>query len=269
MTPWSLLRKLPGYSAGRAWYRRRQATRQFIREFKAFQSMSLSTESAQRFGLEWEDRWPCLEDRTATTGFDRHYIYHTAWAARVLAKTMPKVHTDISSTLYFACIVSAFVPVRFYDYRPADIELDGLVSAAADLTRLSFADGSIDSLSCMHVVEHVGLSRYGDQMDPDGDLKAMRELRRVLAPGGSLLFVVPVGEPRICFNAHRIYSFHQVRAEFSDFDLVDFALIPDTSEHGGLIHAAPKEFVDSQKYGCGCFWFRRKGISDFANFPAP
>jgi len=47
----------------------------------------------------------------------------------------------------------------------------------------------------MNVVEHVGLGRYGEPLDPEGDIKAMRELRRVLAPGGSLLFVVPVGRP--------------------------------------------------------------------------
>ncbi len=33
----------------------------------------------------------------------------------------------------------------------------------------------------MHVVEHVGLGRYGDPLDPDGDLKAIAELKRVTA----------------------------------------------------------------------------------------
>jgi hypothetical protein len=62
----------------------------------------------------------------------------------------------------------------------------------------------------MHVVEHVGLGSYGDSLDPNGDLKAMSELKRVLSINGNLLFVVPVGKPRVMFNAHRIYSYEQI-----------------------------------------------------------
>ena len=42
-----------------------------------------------------------------------------------------------------------------------------------------FGDRSVPSLSCLHVVEHVGLGRYGDPLDPQGSIKAMRELQRV------------------------------------------------------------------------------------------
>ena len=65
-----------------------------------------------------------------------------------------------------------------------------------DLISLPFEDGSFHSLTCMHVVEHIGLGRYGDQVDPDGDLMAMKELERVTAKLGNLLFVVPVGIPK-------------------------------------------------------------------------
>jgi hypothetical protein len=109
----------------------------------------------------------------------------------------------------------------------------------------------------MHVVEHVGLGRYGDPLDPGGDLKAMAELNRVLAPGGDLLFVVPVGKPRLQFNAHRIYAFGQVTGAFADLDLVEFALVPDRKNGPALIPSATKQQADAQRYGCGCFWFRR------------
>jgi ubiquinone/menaquinone biosynthesis C-methylase UbiE len=146
--------------------------------------------------------------------------------------------------------------VRFYDYRRADLQLGNLTSDAADLLALPFADGSIESLSCMHVVEHIGLGRYGDSLDPDGDLKAISELKRVLAPEGNLLFVVPIGKPMIMFNAHRIYSYEQVMSYFSELELKEFALIPDNPSEGGLIHDAIKEQADRQTYACGCFWFR-------------
>ena len=227
----------------------------FADDYRKFSA--LHGNGKKRFPLRWRDREPCLNDRTATTDFDRHYVYQTAWAARILAETRPALHVDISSQLQFCTLVSAFVPVQFYDYRPADLRLSNLTSESADLLALSFADGSIESLSCMHVVEHIGLGRYGDPFDPDGDLKAMAELLRVLAPGGDLLFVVPVGQPRIVFNAHRIYSSDQILECFSGLVLREFALVPDRAEDGGLIRNAPLEMSNRQEYGCGCFWFRK------------
>lgn len=229
----------------------------FRSDFAAFGEMLRA--SGRSFQMDWDDRRPCHDDRTAATGFDRHYVYHTAWAARLLARLRPSKHVDIASSLYFAAIASAFVPVRYYEYRPVDLHLANLSCDAADLTALPFADGSIRSLSCMHVVEHVGLGRYGDPIDVDGDLRAMGELSRVLAPGGSLLLVVPVGKPRVQFNAHRIYGFAQVVAAFAGLELVEFALVPDRGDPDGdaLIVDATKAQADRQRYGCGCFWFRR------------
>ena len=211
----------------------------------------------ERFSMHWRDRYPCLDDRTSVTGFDRHYIFHPAWAARVLNQTRPEFHVDISSSLHFCTLVSAFIPMRFYDYRPVNLKLEALSSQRADLLSLPFEDNSISSISCMHVVEHVGLGRYGDPLDYNGDLKAIRELKRVLAPGGTLLFVVPIGQPKIMFNAHRIYSYDQIIGYFPDLELQEFALIPDDPAGEDLIRQATKEMADSQTYGCGCFWFQR------------
>jgi SAM-dependent methyltransferase len=217
------------------------------------------TTDQPRFALRWRDRWLCWGDATSQTGFDRHYVFHTAWACRVLAQSKPALHVDISSSLYFVSNASAFVPMEFYDYRPAHLGLDGLNCDQANLTKLHFADDSVASLSCMHVVEHVGLARYGDPLDYDGDLKAIAELRRVVAPGGQLLFVVPMGgEARIQFNAHRIYTYRQVLSMFPGFDLVEFSLIPDEGSPLGLVRHAEEELADQQRYGCGCFWLRKQ-----------
>ena len=228
-----------------------------LRQFKL-----LEQAEEPRFNLSWRDRWLHLRDATATTGFDRHYVFHTAWAARIVAATSPSHHVDVSSSLYFVTSVSAFVPTRFIDYRPADLQLSGLISEAGDLMALPFESASLPSISCMHVVEHIGLGRYGDPLDYDGDLKAVRELRRVVATGGNLIFVVPVGgEARIQFNAHRIYRYSQVVDMFPDFDLVEFALIPDDGSAEGLIRNADPNLVDAQQYGCGCFHFTKKAAS--------
>jgi SAM-dependent methyltransferase len=231
----------------------KEALRIFREEFDQFAGMA---GSAPRLPIGLEDVNPQLSDRASLTPIDRHYTYHPAWAARVLAKTQPDRHVDISSIVNFCAIVSAFIPVDFYDFRPAPVVLDGLYTGAADLTKLDFPSDSVASLSCMHVIEHIGLGRYGDPLDPDGDLKAIGELVRVLAPGGNLLVAVPIGRPRVAFNAHRIYDHEAFASYFAPLELIEFALIEELGT-GGLILAPPPERVRAESYGCGCFWFRK------------
>lgn len=230
-----------------------EALRTFREEFDRFVELAGST---PRLPVRSVDINPQLSDRASVTPIDRHYTYHPAWAARVLARTRPNKHVDISSIVNFSTVVSAFVPVEFYDFRPAAIELDGLTTGAANLTQLHFPSDSIASLSCMHVIEHIGLGRYGDPLDADGDLKAIGELVRVLAPGGDLLVATPVGRPRVQFNAHRVYDHEAFARYFAPLELVEFTLI---EEHGesGLIVAPPPERVRNEYYACGCFWFRK------------
>ena len=237
-------------------YRVFQSHRRFRQDYERFVALAKTTDS--RFDISWSDRYPCLNDATSTTTYDRHYILHTGWAARLLARTKPATHVDIGSSLYFVSIASAIVPFKFYDFRPASLPLSGVATGPADLTKLPFADGEINSLSCMHVIEHVGLGRYGDPLDPLGDLKAARELQRVLSTGGQLLMVAPVGRSRIMFNAHRIYSYQQMVQMFSTLRLSEFSLIPEDTQEPELILHAPPERVRSQTYACGCFWFRKE-----------
>ncbi len=228
---------------------------------RTFQEFAEKGKSESRFELTWNDRYPCLHDNTDNTNFDRHYVYHPAWAARIIGRTKPDTHIDISSTLHFCSIISAFIPVKFYDYRPAHLNLSCLETNKADLVKLQFESNSIVSLSCMHTVEHIGLGRYGDPIDYDGDLKAMAELARVLAVGGHLLFVVPVGnKPRIQFNAHRIYTKEQIVSQFSEFglDLKEFTLIPENEADGGLVTDPSVELLSRQSYACGCFLFTKE-----------
>ncbi|WP_200880710.1 DUF268 domain-containing protein [Methanosarcina soligelidi] len=228
----------------------------YIIDYKNFWALS---KYSTRFSINWRDRYPCLYDNSDTTPFDSHYIYHPAWAARAIIKIKPAVHVDISSTLHFCSILSAFVPVKFYDYRPADLKLSNLSSGSANILSLPFASNSVESLSCMHTAEHIGLGRYGDSLDPDGDLKAIAELKRVLAFEGNLLFVVPIGnKPKIMFNAHRIYTYKQIIEHFNDLELIEFALIPDYPSSDGIILDATEEMANKCTYGCGCFWFLKK-----------
>lgn len=229
---------------------------QFLASAQTFVQQQSATRA--RFSLLEKDLIPILNEDTATTAFDRHYVNHQAWAARALQRIRPALHHDFSSALDFSAICSAWVQFVFCDYRPAALHLPGLNTRREDLMRLSFPSDTLESVSCMHVLEHVGLGRYGDALDYDGDLKAIAELKRVLRPEGDLLIVLPVAAaPRIHFNAHRIYSWNLVMEMFQDqCYLVESALIPD-QEALGLVYAPDEALLAMQHYACGCFWFRK------------
>jgi len=199
------------------------------------------------------DTLPCLNDSVNNHDYCPVYLYHTGWAARVLMQSRPAEHVDIGSLLYFVGIASAIVPIRSYDFQPVYIPLPGVTTGHADLTKLPFKDGEINSLSCMHVMEHVGLGRYGDPLDVQGDLKAAEELKRVLAPGGQLLIVLPImGKPKIEFNAHRVYSYNMIMDMFKGLELKEFTLI-HLPEY--IPNADPKRADKMAGEGAGCFWF--------------
>ena len=118
-----------------------------------------------RFNLSFNNCWPILNEWSTDHGFDRHYVYHTSWAARIIANNPPQLHIDIASDLRFSTLISAFTRVEYYDYRKLDLELGNLKIGVADLLELPFKSNSIKSISCMHVIEHIGLGRYGDPID--------------------------------------------------------------------------------------------------------
>jgi len=220
----------------------------FLRERRAFQSL----DNAARLRLA--DDLPVLDEATATTQFDAHYTYLDGWAASRVAAVRPRGHVDVASRLSFAVGLCAFVPVTFIDRRPVQIELDGFHPLAGDLLELPYPDRSVASLSCLHVIEHVGLGRYGDPLDPLGTLRAARELQRVLAPGGMLLLGLPVGRRRVRFNAHRVHDPLDVVAMFPELRLVGFAAVDDA---GRFTPAAdPADYAQSE-YACGCYEFTR------------
>jgi len=151
-------------------------------------------------------------------------------------------------------VLSAFVPTEFADFRPLQVQLPGLKCAAGNVAALDCETGSIHSLSCLHVIEHVGLGRYGDAIDPAGSEKALRELQRVLAPKGLLYLSTPVGRERVCFNAHRVFSPGTIAKLLPELRLLEFSLVDDS---GRFLENQDIEAANSLDYGCGLFILER------------
>jgi len=221
--------------------------RKFARDLRSYRALAAPEP------VRWRDAIPQLHDRTEATPFDAHYLFQDVWAARRIGERAPERHVDVGSRIDLVAFLTTITRVTFIDIRPLTAELENLETVAGDVLDLPFDDLSLDSVSCLHVAEHIGLGRYGDPLDPEGTTKAAAELERVIAPGGQLLFSVPVGRPRVCFNAHRIHRPAQVLAMFPELSLTEFAAVDDGGAFG---HHDPEE-LDDAVYACGLFRFTR------------
>lgn len=205
--------------------------------------------------------FPCLHDRTSTTGFDAHYCYLAYWATRKLIEqpmdaTSP-LHVDVGSQVSWLMALAAMRPVISVDIRPFDSKIPTLEVRKGTVLDLPFEDSSVDSLSCLHVAEHIGLGRYGDPLDPKGTEKAIAELARVLSPRGRLLFALPVGRERVSFDAHRVYDPCNIVNIFlqSGLEMKTFSAVGDDRAYSE--NACLSDYSNSE-YACGMFEFGRR-----------
>jgi len=206
-----------------------------------------------------KDFYPCLADRTQETPIDPQYFYQAAWGASKIWSQMPHMHVDVGSDVKFVGMLSAAVKVEFVDIRPLPVQLENLTCRQGTILDLPYADSSVQSISSMHVIEHIGLGRYGDPIDPEGTRKACAELARVLIQGGRLYLSAPLGMPRIQFNGQRVLSIGEICTFLPGLSLVEMALV----DNHGKFHPniAPEHVVYDEKsgldYALGCFVFTK------------
>jgi hypothetical protein len=219
----------------------------FLRDRRAYRRLS-----GER--LLWHEDDPQLIDWTETSPYDPHYTYQDAWAARQIFQRRPSRHVDVGSRISFVAGLAAFVAVTFIDLRPLEVAIPDLESRRGSILELPYEDESVESLSSLHVAEHIGLGRYGDPLDPHGTEKAALELQRVLAPSGFLYFSLPVGRPHTAFNAHRVHDPVAVVALFPRLRLDGFAGVDDDGVfHRELEPAA----LAACEWACGFYRFTR------------
>jgi SAM-dependent methyltransferase len=166
--------------------------------------------------------YPALHDNTGLTYVEPIYFYQDAWAFEKIVKARPPCHIDVGSHHRTIALLSKVLPVTMVDLRPLSLPLDTLSFREGSILDLPYEDHSVESLSCLCVVEHIGLGRYGDPLDPHGSAKAIAELKRVLAPGGRLYFSVPIGDQDVvAFNAGRVFGLERLRASFAPLEIVE------------------------------------------------
>ncbi len=218
----------------------------FLQDFARYQKQNHAD------ALAWLDLYPCVTDRFDLHPLDHSYFYQDTWAARKIFEAQPRLHVDIGSTTLFVGMLSQFTSVVSVDIRPLPVRLQGLYPLQGSILQMPLANDSISSLSSLCVIEHIGLGRYGDPIEPQGTVRAAQELTRVLARGGNLYVSVPVEQTnRVHFNAHRAFAvepftklFQPLQVRETRFiqgdDLLPHATLPDWASTAppivGLFH---------------------------------
>jgi SAM-dependent methyltransferase len=186
--------------------------------------------------------------------FDKHYVYMDRWAFSKLLNSRPAQHIDVGSSIRFLSMASLVTKLKFVDIRPVKIDFDNYECIEGSILKMPFLDNMLESVSCLHVAEHIGLGRYGDPLDPLGTIKACQELARVLKPGGKLYFALPIGKNSVYFNAHRVHTPANILEYFKNLKLVSFAAVGDDGHF--YSSANPQDFANAN-YACGMFEFTK------------
>ena len=122
--------------------------------------------------------------------------------------------------LNYVIALSLITNVNFIDIRPPKIKSKNLNLINGTILDLPYNNASISSISSLHVLEHIGLGRYGDEIMTDGPIKAMSEISRVLKQEGNLYLSFPVSDRMfIQFNSQYVFDEKFVSQFEDDFDL--------------------------------------------------
>lgn len=188
-----------------------------------------------------------------------HYFHQDLLVASFVSSANPVRHVDIGSRVDgFVAHVAASRAIDIVDIRPLDLDSHPQIKfVQCDLMNLpeDFVE-STDSLSCLHALEHFGLGRYGDPINPQGHLQAFENMVRMVQPGGAFYLSSPVGKAKVMFNAHRVFDpSDPVKWAGDELELLRFDYVDD---EGALHRLADVEDAANEEYGCGIYTFRRR-----------
>ena len=149
----------------------------------------------------------CDKDANCAT-LPAHYFLQDLTIAQKIHNKNPKKHVDIGSRIDgFVSHVASFREIEVLDIRPLDMQIPNVRFKQVDIMdEQHLPKNYCDSLSCLHAIEHFGLGRYGDPIDPYGHVKGFHNMTQILQPRGTMYLSAPIGPQHIEFNAHRVFN---------------------------------------------------------------
>jgi len=207
---------------------------------------------------------PCLHDwhqEGAATKME--YFWQDLLVARRISRAKPAKHVDVGSLVDgFVAHVASFREIEVFDVRPISTQIPGVTFRQADLMQpVPGMTDCCDSLSCLHALEHFGLGRYGDPIDPRGFERGFANMAALLKSDGVFYLSVPVGIDRVVFNAHRVFDPRTIikLAQQHGLKLSVLTVIhPGGRTETVALDAALLSGLASQRYALGIFEFQKR-----------
>jgi hypothetical protein len=233
----------------RSLFRKRQSAFKYISEMRRFIDA----------GGNVTHLYPILDEYKEQAGTATgHYFHQDLLVASLIHDANPKRHIDVGSRIDgFVAHVAAFRSIEVLDIRPlTGCGHKSIIFMQANLMSLGSELYEItDSLSCLHAIEHFGLGRYGDPIDPLGHLVGFVNLHKMLKAGGKLYISFPIGRDAVYFNAHRVFKPAEILVWSRGlFDLERFDYVDD---RGNLYQEASLSNVPDLDYGCGIYTMKK------------
>lgn len=212
----------------------------------------------EQFKVKEEFFWPIIRDKYAKAGTIGNYFCQDLWAARLIYKSGVREHLDIGSRIdgFISHLLAMDIKVTIIDIREFPGEVENLHTIVDDATLLKNVDDeSVESMSALCSIEHFGLGRYGDPVDPEACFKCFDNIQKKMKKGGRLYISLPIGKERVEFNAHRVFYPSTVIECFSRMDLIEFACTAEGKiEYNMDIHKYDCD-THNGEYRYGLFYF--------------
>lgn len=107
------------------------------------------------------------------------------------------------------CLFLGAKQVTTLEYGTIHSEHPQITTETPDTFRAKYLNGTLeqfDGVVTHSSLEHSGLGRYGDALNPWGDILAIARAWCVTKPKAWIWMGVPTGQDRIFYNWHRIYG---------------------------------------------------------------
>lgn len=249
------------------WFMTTQAGVDFQRLFSFFRGLPRYIIDLWNFAKKYDGDLkicPCLHDRFEKAGAtNSEYFWQDLLVAQSIYNANPARHVDIGSRVDgFVAHVASFREIEVFDVRALATEIPGVVFRQCDLMG-NASDRFLeycDSLSCLHAIEHFGLGRYGDTIDPSGHISGINNMSAMLKPGGTFYLSTPIGRSRVEFNANRVFEPLEIIQVVETTGMVLKKLIViRNGSHVQEIPLAKPELTDLGKdqYNLGIFIFHK------------
>lgn len=211
------------------------------------------------------DNHPCLTDKNAESGVVKGMYFHQdLFVAKQIFKRNPRKHVDIGSSVEgFVAHVASFRQIEIFDIRKLESNVENISFKQVDfMSPNKLFEEYCDSISSLNVIEHFGLGRYGDAIDPIGHLKGFDNITNILLKGGIFYFSVPMGKTqKVEFNAHRIFSLpYLIDWVTKSYEIDDFCYVDDIGDLHERVELNELNISTSFNctFGCAIFILRKK-----------